>query len=381
MTATVTRSAAAGPATFPGRLPRPTGYWPGLDGLRGLAVLAVVAYHFHVPGFAGGWIGVDVFFVISGFVVTASVLRLVDHAGAPVIDWRFYARRASRLLPALFVLIAFIGTWTYLHDDEITRRVQNSMVAAVLQVYNIAAAFDLTDNRAFAHFWSLSVEWQFYLVVPFAIWALIVAPRRAAAATAALFALFVAALRVVGLASGISATRVYVLTWFRIDGLLLGVAIAFAWQATALRVRQRLYSASWLALAVLAAVPVTVPGWYTWRVPSLALVVPLASLASAVLIYALIVRAAPHPVRWLLELRPLRYVGERSYSIYLWHYVIGVAIIAGGDHGWDGAVTLGRQLFFTTLASLASFAVVERPARRWLNARLRGGARYVWPKP
>lgn len=381
MTATQIRPAAAGSATFPGKLPRPTGYWPGLDGLRGLAVLVVVAYHFHLPGFGGGWVGVDVFFVISGFVVTASVLRLVDQAGAPVIDWRFYARRGARLLPALFALLAFIVVWAFVHDDEITRRVQNAVIATGLQVYNIAAAFDLTDNRAFSHLWSLSVEAQFYLVAPFAIWALIAAPRRAAAATAAMFALFVAALRVVSLVYGISPTRVYALTWFRLDGLFLGVAIAFAWQATALRVRQRLYSASWVALAVLAAVPFVAPGWFSWRVPSLAAVVPLVSLATGVVVYALSVRAVPKPMRGLLELRPLRYVGVRSYSIYLWHYVLGVAVIAGDDDRWRGVPTLARQLFFTAFASLASYALIERPARRWLNARLRGGARYVWPKP
>ncbi len=372
MTATQARPTVAPATRLVPRLPEPTSSWPALDGLRGLAVLAVVGHHFGVGGLSGGWIGVDIFFVISGFVVTGTLLRLSERSPRHRPGWwRFLARRAARLYPALIALVVFAAIWSYVQDGRVTEELRWSVGSSLLQAFNLADGYGYADGRAFGHLWAVAVGWQFSLLVPLVVVGLFALPRRRAAAVAVGFAVLEMLLRPLGVAIGIAPARIYVLTWFRLDGLLLGMAIAFAWQSTSLRIRQRLYRWAWPALAVLAAIPVAAPDWFDWQAPSMILIVPLASVASAALVLALVTRAVPRPIRRLLELAPLRWIGERCYSIYLWHYVVGVALIAGGEEaGWQGWALFGRQVLFTAIAAMSSYSFIERPARQWLDARL-----------
>ena len=150
----------------------PTRFRPDIEGLRAIAVVAVLAFHAGVPGFEGGFVGVDVFFVISGFLITGQMLRDVDGTGLRFRD--FYARRARRLLPAatLVIVATLIGSALFLSPLQQASTGADAR-AATLFYSNMRFAGEATDYFAAAqnpspyqHFWSLSVEEQFYLVWP-----------------------------------------------------------------------------------------------------------------------------------------------------------------------------------------------------------------------
>ena len=142
-------------------------YWPALDGLRGLAVLAVMLFHAQVPQVRGGFLGVDIFFVLSGFLITSQLLREVHIAGR--IRWgRFFIRRLIRLQPALLVLLlVYILGWAagWVPSPGIT--VARDVGTVLLAMAHWARAFDWHPPDYLGHAWSLGIEEQFYLLWPF----------------------------------------------------------------------------------------------------------------------------------------------------------------------------------------------------------------------
>lgn len=351
----------------------------GLDGLRALAIIAVVAYHLDPRWLPGGFLGVDVFFVVSGFLITTLLQR--EAAARGTIDFRrFWVRRARRLVPALVVCVSVsVLVARAVHHDllvHVGRQVTGALTFSTNWVETGAGSsyFDQTAPQLFMNFWSLAVEEQFYLV-----WPLVVAGLLASAValrTRLGLALGAAAMSTVLMAlwfvPGQDATRVYYGTDTHLAGLMVGAALAFAWASPE---RAWLGSATWqrrrrpaiaLALVVLAGL--------AWRLTEETTVtfrggITLASLATAVLVAGLLPIGSERSLwRRIMAAPVLGWVGRRSYGIYLWHWP--VIVIVGQDvrtapgtvdylvsRGWCALVTLA-------LADL-SYRFVEAPIRAW----------------
>jgi peptidoglycan/LPS O-acetylase OafA/YrhL len=367
---------------LPGRL----GYQPGLDGLRGLSVLAVIGYHAGFGWLRGGWIGVEVFFVVSGFLITSLLVEEREATGR--VDLRqFWLRRARRLLPALGVMLAVIATVTLVVGSAAERAgVRRDLPWALAYLSNWGQItgdipYFAADAPVLRHLWSLAIEEQFYVVWPLVFVAL-VRTRMRPLAVARLLAILACAAMVatvvlqlggpgpLGLLGGVDRTNfMYLSTFTRSSGLLLGAAAAYVWRpgrrhtGTGGDPGRALDLVGGLALAVLAcaaiAATLTAGYVYLWLLP----VVSVLSLA-AVLVT---VHPSSQLVRRALSWRPLVLVGTRSYGLYLWHWP--VFVLVGATHGSVRRFLTASAI--TVVVTELSHRVVETPARR-------GGLGHWW---
>ncbi len=347
----------------------------GLDGLRAFAVIAVLVFHLRPSAVPGGFLGVDVFFVISGFLITTLLLReraRDDHIDLP----GFWTRRARRLLPALLLVVSTSIAVASLVSSDLLVDIRRQVVGALtfstnwIEIHAGADYFDDANRSLFVTFWSLAVEEQFYLLWPLMFVGLMALPMTAVARSR--IALGIAAASALLMAAwfdpGASATRVYYGTDTHAFGLMIGVALAFAfddrsnllsrprWQ----HLRTWVGFAAFAGLAALAMVVDSEAAW-TYRGGIVA-----ASLLTAVMVASLPGR--PSAFVRVCKARPLAWIGERSYGIYLWHWPILVIVIAAlpaGPLEQDPPLTtVVVVLGLTMAASAASFRWVEAPIRR-----------------
>ena len=317
---------------------------PELDGLRAIAILAVLVTHFsHQQVLVGGYLGVDLFFVLSGFLITS--LLLSEERGGGVGLGNFYARRALRILPPLVasaVLALALGTI--------------SMEAALAALFFVANIVDVPMG-AFVPMWSLSVEEHFYLLWPF----LFIALGKHRPRFVAYAILAIVATRIVLLSMKIG---VYEQTYARADSLLIGCG-------TALLLAQRPPKiAAWVAPATFAAVLATF-ALMPWRS------FPMMSFGFTILAFvcaALIVSVLAHEtfVNRLLRWPPMQYVGRRSYGLYVYHAPIFIAIQRLRVEGDAANVvwTTAAAVFATFAVAEISYRTIEAWARAW-SARFR----------
>ena len=362
-------------------MPKPVGkttsYEPGLDGLRALAVIAVFIYHVNTDWLPGGLLGVAVFFTLSGWLITGGLLR--DWRNHKQIRFlRFWGRRFRRLLPAMLVVVAATTLAVWLADRENFSDVAAEAGSSLLYVnnwYNIFFGDSYFDQfgpaSPLGHMWSLSVEEQFYLIWPLLLGGIIAATRglsrhRAKSVMlAAALAIMVASFAAMWLIAepGWDNTRVYEGTDTRAGGLLAGAALAIALfhvgPGTPPQHRNR-YLADALGIAGLVTVVVLfVVGdensLFLYRGGIIALTV-----ATCALVYAVQVPGTLSKLVFSLE--PLRWVGERSYGIYLWH----MPIIALTPIGWaedNRPLSVALQAALTIALAAASWRLVEDPIR------------------
>ena len=392
--------------------PRPFGYLRGLDGLRAIAVLAVVVYHADAGGLSGGFLGVEVFFVISGFLITA--LLLAEHRATGRIDpIAFWLRRGRRLLPALFFLLAVtLGFAVLFVPDEIAR-LRTDAVAAVAYVTNwhlIAGDQSYFESigrpSLFLHLWSLAIEEQFYLFWPLVLGIALLADRRLALLIVLLGAAGSAVWMAVQFDPASDPSRIYYGTDTRLTGLLLGSALAFVWvpsgsAVTSLRPgmsrrKRRKLLASALAAGRWGSAGL---GW-TLDLVGIAALAALATffvgvdafepflyqggLALLGVITVALIASVVHPrahLGRLLDVGPLRWVGTRSYSIYLWHWPIFALTRPDLDLSLDVVSVLVIRLGLTALAAEVSYRFVEEPIRRGALRRAWAWVRSTEPLP
>ncbi len=360
-----------------------------LDGLRGLAFLTVLAYHLmpsRLP--AAGHVGVDLFFALSGFLITV-LLRSEQARSGRVSLRRFAGRRARRLFPALvafltayLVLLALFGRQPWFGGvPGISGAAPplslaaglHSAAGAVTYMLNLGIAYHWgwATGAPIGHLWSLSVEGQFY-----ALWgplvALMLSRRRLASwALPATIALGAGSVTATALLwhGGAGAGLVYFASFTRAQALLAGAAAGFAWRPGAFAGRRRrraasavaTVSAGWLAVAVFAA---------GRPLPTWAATVELAMISVAAACLVLVVASPPTGRAaggWFLGSAALRYVGRRSYALYLWHYVVLAWFRDEGALGSLLAVGISFAL------AEASWRLVERPAARWHRGRRTAG--------
>lgn len=375
-------SPAAGPGSGTSQLrsdsdaARASGRLPGLDGLRAVAIIAVLLFHLDPRWLPGGFLGVDVFFVISGFLITTLLVRERERTGS--VDLRgFWTRRARRLLPALLVLVPSVILIARLVETDLLVGINRQAIGALTFTSNwleIAAGSDYFHSTApqlLMNLWSLAVEEQFYVVWPLVALALLrFAPSsRARAGVAVALAIASSVLMAARFDPDAGATRVYYGTDTHLMGLMLGAALAFAWAAphrawTSTRAWERARTPLTLVAGVtLVALFVVLDESHAFTFRGGIL---FASLATAVLVLAVIDRATP--LRSVMDLPALRWVGERSYGLYLWHWPVILIIeadLASGTRDADGYLwsRVWAVLVTVAIADL-SFRFIETPVRR-----------------
>ncbi len=337
-----------------------------IQGLRALAVGLVVIYHYFPRALSGGFIGVDVFFVISGFLITLLLFKEIERTGRISLS-SFYARRIRRLLPAAVVTMvgtALAATFILgpLHLVSILQDM--AWTAVYLANYHFAQAttgyFDNSDPSPFLHFWSLAVEEQYYLLWPLVLTAvLILARRRRSFFVGVLLAIIVCSLSTSIALTNAGALGAYYSLGTRAWELAIGGALAYIvfhrrWLLSG-AVRT---GASWAGILAIAGSATfytdstPFPGW-TAAVPALgaALVLWAGSSGESGIVYR------------LLSLRPAQFIGNISYSLYLWHWPV---LVLGSAHfgGEPGRTKLLGLVVVAILVAIASYYLVERQLGR-----------------
>jgi peptidoglycan/LPS O-acetylase OafA/YrhL len=360
-------SVAGRPPTIGTQLP----YRPGLDGLRALAVAGVVLYHAGVSWMPGGFLGVDVFFVLSGYLITS--LLLAERRRKGRVGFKaFWARRARRLLPAvlLVVFVCLLAASTIARDD--LARTRGDALASLVYLTNwhlIAASHSYFNAfgrpSLLQHLWSLAVEEQFYLFWPLVLMgSLELLGRRYTVVLTVLLALASTALMWGLYDPNQDPSRVYYGTDTRAATLLVGALLAFAWplggfgdevSRRAARVLDGVGCAALLAVLVLFVRTQDYDPWL-YRGGFL-----LVALCTAVLIAVVV-----HPASLLgraLGTRMLRWIGIRSYGIYLWHWPVMMLSRPGIDVPWRGTFVVLAQIAVTVGLAALSYRYVEMPVR------------------
>lgn len=358
---------------------------PGLDGLRALAIVLVLAYHLF-PGLApGGFIGVDVFLVVSGYLITSLLIAEYRRSGR-VSFRRFWARRARRLLPALLLMLGVTASAAAIlaalgFGDDALVGIGWQLAGALTfssnwwQIGQSASYLDQTAPELYRHLWSLAVEEQFYVVWPIVIIALLLV-RSAAMRVAVVLALAIASALAMAFMAGDpaidpdNASVAYLSTLTHGFGLALGSAIAVArdgrtsWPASPLRPGARLAAESLgiiaalglVALSALLAIDVAV----TYR----------GGIALASVLTGVIIVAAHHPQSRLgpiMDAALPRWLGERSYGLYLWHWPVFLLLVAA----FPAVDRLGPSSWLIGLAALVLSIGVAAASWRWLEQPVR----------
>ncbi|MCX6522033.1 MAG: acyltransferase family protein [Actinobacteria bacterium] len=347
---------------------------PALDGIRAVSVLAVLLFHGEIAGFGGGYVGVSVFFTLSGFLITS--LLIAEHDVTHRIDVSgFYVRRAKRLLPASLLCIAAIAVLSATTDLFAgVATLQRDLLGGLFQVANwVFLAGDGSYQQLFAdaagqaspieHYWSLAIEEQFYWIWPLAFVGIARIGRTHRGRTivvAVITAVFAALAPVIAAVWGPDAA--YWSTPARAAEILLGALAAFLVAGRTLSPRWHLAGAA--ALATLCATFVLFP---SVGGPAYRGAMPLVGVVSALLIVGLQV---PGPVRSLLSLSPFAWLGRISYGVYLYHWPVFV-VLDSRRIDLDTVPLFALRMAVTLVLAQASFSLFERPVRNGLLRRPR----------
>jgi len=338
---------------------------PEIQGLRAIAVSLVLVFHVWPDRLSGGYVGVDVFFVISGYLITGLLARMAARdGGISLVD--FYARRARRLLPAATAVLfaTLCGVLVFLPESR-WHETATEIAASAVYIQNWVLAWLSTDYLGaeqaaspVQHYWSLSIEEQFYIVWPLVMIGALSVARRLGRPTTGLFVVALSAIFALSLLASIVLTanepdRAYYVTHTRMWELALGGLLALTIHRFTLPSGARpVLMAGGLAAIGASAIMLTREAEF----PGLVALVP--TLGAALVILAGNVHLAGLPV---LGSRVLGWIGDRSYSIYLWHWPIVVFYVADGERiGWLD----GSALILGTLAiSHLSFHLIEQRFR------------------
>ena len=371
----------------------------GLDGIKGLALIAIVLYHCMQQRLPGGFYGVDVFFTVSGFLIAVSLIRSLAKTGSLNLV-RYIPKRAVRLYPALFLLIPVIVSVGWLFDHDILVSIRDQVITVLLGCYNWYAIaggqsyFDQMNPQVFRHLWFIGVLMQFYVIVPFIVWLMwkLRQTKLSSLIPLGLAAFSSIAMWVMYVPKG-DPTRVYFGTDTHSMGLMLGVALA--WWVTAPQLghaRQRAVpmprtiSSSASAATYRAPLPQIPVKHRIWNAaaPVLAFLSLIALVTMAVigkqdafafrggiilssLLSVLLIAGTISDDSWMQSLmvfKPLASLGKYSYGIYLWHWPLWIlsSALAPKIFKAVGPWPLIMTALLTAIAVMISWLMVEKPA-------------------
>ncbi len=362
-------------------------YMPGLDGLRAVAVLAVIAFHLGFGWAPGGLLGVGIFFTLSGYLITDILLAQYAQRGHIKLG-RFWLARARRLLPALFLMLAIVLAWVTVFGPAQPDQFRKAVVSAVFYVNNWQQIFSNVSYFArFApegplnHLWSLSVEEQFYIVWPFLLLLGVKLVRetplpsgvrpRLAVATVGL-ALVSSILMAVLYHPSLDPSRIYYGTDTRAGGLLFGAALAMVWPSR--RLSHRITPQARNLLDGLGALGLLIIAIMIWRTGEFSSFLYQGGFIVLSLATVLVLMPLAHPACRLgnvLGCKPMRWIGARSYGIYLWQTPVIVLTAAHAGNPQDESLLrkLVQVAAIFVIASL-SWRYVEEPIRHGAIGRL-----------
>jgi len=347
------------------------GYQPALDGLRALSVIAVIAYHANLAWIPGGFIGVEVFFVVSGYLITTLLIEERMRNGSVNLK-QFWIRRARRLLPALIAMLCASAIAVAFFVPEFAPSFRRDVLAAVFYMSNWWQIFFVSvpyfaplDPPILRHLWSLAIEEQWYLIWPVVFGAVLCRRRVRLRRSGFIVVLVALAIMVFTALMYVSddETRtnfLYLSTLTRSTGLLCGAGLAFfwrPWQAKHLNMVQRLVAEvsciAGIAVLVGVAAFIHVDDARLYR----------GGLAAATIASCVVIAVVVHPsftlAKWLVSRPLLVEIGRRSYGLYLWHWPIFV--VTGAR---DSTNALAIAIAATVIVNELSYMLIEQPARR-----------------
>jgi peptidoglycan/LPS O-acetylase OafA/YrhL len=359
-------------------------YMPGLDGLRAIAVLAVIFFHLGFGWAPGGLLGVGIFFTLSGYLITDILLGQYMKRGAIHLG-RFWLGRARRLLPALFLMLLIVIAWVTIFGPAQPDQFRKAVVSAIFYVNNwqqIAANVSyfarFAPEQPLNHLWSLSVEEQFYIFWPFLllIGLKLIRDRdgnglRPKLALATLVLAIASSIEMAILYHpGFDPSRIYYGTDTRAAGLLFGAALAMVWPSR--RLSRKITFQARRNLDILGCVGLLIIAIMIWRTGEFSAFLYRGGFVVLSLATVMVLMPLAHPACKLgnvIGCRPLRWIGVRSYGIYLWQTPVIVLTSPQGPHG-QSLVRDALQVAAIFGISALSWKFVEEPIRHGAIGRL-----------
>lgn len=346
-------------------------YLPGLDGLRAIAVIGIIIYHLNTKWLSGGFLGVDTFFVISGYLIT-SLLLSEYYRNNSINLVNFWLRRFKRLIPAMMFVVTVVLIYTLLFKPELIISIKHDAIAALFYVSNwwyIIQDVDYFNQFAVAplkHLWSLAIEEQFYLFFPFILLGLLKFFKKRTTMIILLIIslLSLTAMITIHMYTG-NNSRVYFGTDTRLQTLLLGCLLAFIWPPFSFRkdiskgAKASISAIGIVGMAVLIYLFVVVSDQDKWIYSGGFYAISFLTL--------FVIASVVHPssvLKKILSFKLFIYIGKRSYSLYLWHYPIIIfmnSYFVQGQIPWF--VYICEVILMFVMAEV-SYKFIETPIRK-----------------
>ncbi|MEO4053911.1 acyltransferase family protein [Solibacillus sp. CAU 1738] len=349
-------------------------YIPGLDGVRALAVLAVIAYHFSFSWARGGFLGVDIFFVLSGYLITSSILPIEGEI-LTISLRQFWIKRFRRLLPAAYVMIITTFVWVTLFNKELLHTLRGDAISSFFYssnwwfIFHEISYFDSFGSPSpLKNLWSLAIEEQFYIIWPILLFLGLYLFKKRSHLSIIVFigAICSALLMAILYEPGIDPSRVYYGTDTRSFELLIGCVLAFVWPMKKLSPKK---------LSTMHVYSLNIVGMITFSIFILSIFfvdeyqtfLYRGGMFLFCINAAVFIACVCHPSSFigkLLSFKPLRWIGSRSYGIYLWHYPIMVLGTPVHEIGNPAYWRIGLQLVLILIIAELSYRFIEMPIRK-----------------
>ncbi|MFJ7697083.1 acyltransferase family protein [Lysinibacillus fusiformis] len=349
-------------------------YIPGLDGIRALAVLAVIAYHFNFSWARGGFLGVDIFFVLSGYLITSTMLPLKGNQLTVSLK-KFWIGRFRRLLPAAYVMIITSFVWAMLFHKELLHTLRGDALSSIFYssnwwfIFHKLSYFDSFGSPSpLKNLWSLAIEEQFYVIWPLLlmIGLYVVEKQSKLAKIVFIGAICSALLMAILYQPGADPSRVYYGTDTRCFELLIGCWLALIWPMKRLS-SQKLSTSHMKKLNAISFISFTIFLVSIMYVDEFQTFLYRGGMFLFCLNAAVLIACVCHPVSILgriLAWKPLCWIGSRSYGIYLWHYPVMVLGTPIHEIGNPSYWRIALQLVLIVTIAECSYRFIEMPIRK-----------------
>ncbi|EOP46160.1 acyltransferase family protein [Bacillus cereus] len=358
---------------MPEPLKKNSRYMVGLDSLRGLAILGVILYHINFNWMPGGFLGVTVFFVLSGYLIT-DILAIEWKNNKRIDLKKFWLSRARRLLPGMLIMLIVTLAWITIFHSSLLVKMQGDSLAALLYfsnwwyIYHKLSYFDsFSQLSPLNHFWSLAVEEQFYVVWPFVISLgfYYIKKQSRMILFICLGAIASALAMAILYEPGTDPSRIYYGTDTRAFSLLIGAALALIWPSS--RLASKIIPQARLILDIIGGVALIIILTMFWKTNQYEPFLYRGGMVLLSIATALLVANLAHPasrIAQFLRFRPLRWMGVRSYGIYLWHYPIITLTTPKVNTGEFSFTRAILQFLLIIIVAQISWKFIENPIRK-----------------